>query len=298
MDRQLDGAIERLRAMDGGVNRAAVHEARKHLKKAGAVLSLVRSSIGSQYAATQRRLRITSRQLGSFADAWAVVDTLDQFQAYHPERLPADLIGSLRAPLIERAARFDRLVVFSRLRDRTIHGIAREQGRVASWRVRIRDREVRRGVADAHRRAASAMRRAFTRPTAKAFHRWRQCVKTEWYLLRLVSARCGGRLDPDLHRLEALDGCLGEVHNVSTLLTLIAADSARSRQDTARGLRALHAYRRALRRRAHAMGRVYAESSGHLAARIREAWDSPDARTADDGPTPRTVRTGPWPRVA
>ena len=306
VDRQLGAAIERLENASANARRDAIHEARKHVKKVRAVLHVLHPATATRLTTAARRLRRVNRQLGLFADAWAVLDTLEQLRQQPPQQAGGSLdIDAVRHFLIERARRMEIQIEAGRLQERMIHLLGRERLDVKTWPGKATDDQVIRGVAKAHSRAAAAMRAAFTHPSAGTFHTWRQRVKTEWYLLRLVAGRCGERVDPDLRRLKALDGRLGDLHNVSTLMQVVVADLPGPRGSTVEVLQALRAYQRTLRRDARAMRHVYSERPTHLAARLHAAWDNEadtshsKGRRAAAGTRPgAAVRVGPWPHVA
>ena len=292
-ERQLDGAIANLQAAEGPSGLDAFHEARKHVKKARAALRFVRGTLGDEFGPAKRRLGLVNRALGTVADARAVVGTLDRLQGFDDRRLPASAIAALRTWSLARAAHLGQRAEFDRVRDRTIRSLQAERRQADRWKLKARGRSaVIREIEATHRSARAVMNDLLARPTARGFHAWRRRVKTELHMLRLVAGPCGDRLADDARRLAALDGCLGELHNVCVLQDLIAAESPLSRRETADSLRALRSYRRDLRRKALTMGRIYHEQPRVLASRVRQLWGSPGAGA---GPG---VGTGSWPRVA
>ena len=98
-------------------------------------------------------------------------------------------------------------------------------------------------------------------------------MKDLWFQLRLVQARCGNKLLADQRRFEALDGCLGEYHNVLLLEEILVHGALASRRQTARSLRLLRRYQSALRRRSLKMGRrVFREKPRHFFRRVKRMW--------------------------
>ena len=291
-DHQLWRAIVCLRDLTTAAEHDTIHEARRHVKKARAVLSVLRASLGAEYRAADRRLRAVNRLLGRFADARAMADTLGNLVDLDPA-LPGHVSRALRVQLDGRAALLERQAQFDRLRHRTTRLLETQRQRVPVWHLKVRGRnDVIPVIEDAHRAARTSMRDALRRPTADTFHAWRSRVKREWYLLRLMAERRGDRLDLDQRRLGALAACLGELHNVDLLQSFVASDSALSRRETAHVLLALRRYRRNLRREAREMRHILAEGPERFGARVREAWGSPGEGTA-----PQTAAE-PWPRVA
>jgi len=292
-DHQLVRAIMCLRDPKTAAAHDSIHEARRHVKKARAVLRVLRASLGAEYRPADRRLRAFNRMLGELADARAMVSTLGNLVELDPT-LPSHISGALRAQLVAHAAGMERQAQFDRLRYRATRLLEAERLRIPVWQLEVRGRNsVIQVIEDAHRAARAAMRDALRRPTADTFHAWRRRVKREWHLLRLIAAHCGDRLDLDQRRLEALDASLGELHNVSVLAALVARDSALSRRETAHVLVALRRYRHTLRRDAREMRHIFDEGPQHFAARVREAWGSPPADATAAAPAGE-----PWPRVA
>jgi hypothetical protein len=124
---------------------------------------------------------------------------------------------------------------------------------------------------------------------SSGYHTWRQRVKDQWLQIRLLEERCGDGLALDEHRLEALDGYLGEWHNCAVLSRILTTDSTLNRRDAARCLRAVRRYERELRRCARRLGTaIYAETSKAFVTRVRREWRSTN-RTRT---TPR--RGTPW----
>jgi CHAD domain-containing protein len=289
---QFSGVIDSLQQARSGADADAIHDARRHVKKARAALRLTVASLGPESAIVKRRLRRAKRMLGPIADARAVVDTLDRLEAFAGTRLAPSLVQTVRTDLIARAERLERQVEFARLRDRTIRLLAAERNRIDKWTLDADSRgAIIAGVVKGHRRARSARSAAFAQPCTATYHRWRRAVKDDWYLVRLIADHCGGRLEVDERRLAALDECLGDLHNVGLLHDLIARDSPLSRTETAACLLALRAYRRELRYRAHEMGAICKEREKHFARRLNAAWHLPPL--ASDTTSPR-----PWPQVA
>lgn len=292
-DHQLLRAVTCLRDPKTAAEHDPIHDAHRHVKKARAVLRLLRTPLGAEYRSADRRLRTVNHMLGELADAHAMTGTLGNLVDLDPT-LPARTSEALQAELVARAAGLERKAQFDRLRHRAIRLLEAERLRIPAWEVEVRGRkEVSDVIEDAHRAARAAMRAALRRPSAETFHAWRRRVKREWHVLQLVAEHCGGGMDHDERRLQALDAGLGELHNVSLLEALVANDSGLTRRETAHVLLALRRYRHNLRRDAREMRHIFDESPRHFSARVREAWESLAA-----GVTAPEPAGEPWPRVA
>jgi hypothetical protein len=98
-------------------------------------------------------------------------------------------------------------------------------------------------------------------------------VKAHWFQVRLIEPRCGNRLVAYERRLEALDDCLGEYHNFALMRTILSAETAVSRDETARRLRMIRRHQGALRRKARTLGtRIYHEKPSDFVRRVHALW--------------------------
>lgn len=289
---QYSGIIDSLQKARSGADVNAMHDARRHVKKARAALRLTVTSLGPEAAAVKRRLRCAKRMLGPIADAHGVIDTLDRLEAFASPPLSASIVTTVRRDLRARAARIERQVEFARVCDRAVTLLAAERERMEGWELDTGSgAAIIAGVVKVHRRARLARREALAHPSTDTYHHWRRAAKDEWYVVRLIGDHGGGRLETVERRLAALDECLGDLHNVGLLHDLIARDSPLSRAETASCMLALRAYRRELRYRAHEMGEICKERDKHFARRLDAAWHL--APLVLDARTPR-----PWPQVA
>jgi hypothetical protein len=84
---------------------------------------------------------------------------------------------------------------------------------------------------------------------------------------------------PLQRRLEALDGLLGEYHNLVLLREVLVADSGLSPRDVTRCQRVVSRYQRVLRRHAQLLGmRIYSEKPRAFIRRVRRYWRAVEAR--------------------
>ncbi|HZP47350.1 MAG TPA: CHAD domain-containing protein [Vicinamibacterales bacterium] len=281
-DRQLSLAIGELRSAGDHRSDAVVHEARRHIKKARALIRLVHTALGDAYVASNRRLRVANRMLGAIADGEAMVDTLVRLGQKYRDRLPRRTVAALRAGLLDRERRIGRKAMLERLLPRVASLLRREQQPITLWTLNTTGfRAVARGLERTVRRARRAARRAEREPTIEHYHAWRRRAKDLWLQVRLLEGRCRDKLLPDERRLEALDGFLGEYHNVVLLERLLVDEALASREDTARCLRMLRRYQGELRYRAITIGRAIAEEKPrHFVARARRHWQAAKQTTA------------------
>jgi hypothetical protein len=287
-DKQIALAIAKLRAVGDPRSDRAVHDARRHVKKARAAVRLVRDSFDGEYAHASTALRAVNRMLAPVADGEAVLLTLRRLAREHGERLPPPTIASIRAELVRRSHVIDRRAATDRILARAVDRLRRLRADVRRWRIDGEGfRAVRPGLARTYRRARRARNRARARPTARREHRWRQQVKDHWLQVRLVADRCGGGLASCQDHLEALDGYLGELHNEALLDALLAGDHRIPPADARRLADVLRADAAALRREAHALGvELYDRKPRRFVRDVRALWNAASERSAAKAPPP------------
>ena len=81
---------------DNGANEDGVHEARTSIKKARAVLRLLRAPLDDRYDEENAQLRAVAHALSSLRDADATLDVLARLRAEHPTAV---------TPVVERTVR-------------------------------------------------------------------------------------------------------------------------------------------------------------------------------------------------
>jgi hypothetical protein len=98
-------------------------------------------------------------------------------------------------------------------------------------------------------------------------------VKNHWFHVRLLSAQCGNRLQPYQRLIEALDGVLGEYHNLVLLREVLVGDTALAPREVTRCLRIVERYQKELRRHAQILGiRIYSEKPRRFVQRVKALW--------------------------
>ena len=276
-DKQLALALEQLHAIGTARHDEGLRQARRHVKKLRALLRLVRPVLADAYAGADRRLGKVSRMLAPIVDARAIIGTfagVPPFAAIDngPEGIPTR--DALHGALVARAGRIDRKGEVDRIVPKARRLLLMERTRIDGWTLEATGvRAIAPGLEDSVRRTRKTMARAFDRPTATNYHAWRQRVKDLWLQIRLINERCGGGLAVECRRLEALDGCLGQYHDVLVLEAILHGERIVGRGDTMRGLRLLRAYEISLRRQAERSGRQALRDTPHqFERRVRRLW--------------------------
>lgn len=280
---QLEGAIERLEGADKNPV-VAIHEARKHLKKARALLRLVRPALGAKpYRRENRELRDAGLALSGARDADVLVETLDKLAERFAGRLPATDFEQLRAALAaegttaagERAVVVDLPAVVELLRG--------SLARVEEWPLANADWDV--AIAGAQRsyaRGRDAFVIARHEPTPEHLHEWRKRVKDLWYHERLLAAAWPAIVGAHGEEAHVLSEYLGDDHDLAVLRVRLEPGQpavelpAAAGADLAPLLELVEERRSELREQSTRLGRrLYAESpkafGRRLAAYVRTA---------------------------
>ena len=273
-----DDALEQLR---DGVERdfpAAIHEARKDLKKLRSVLRLVRKELGDElYRRENNRFRDTGRMLSGARDAEVKLGAVRDLCERFPERLSAErlapLIGALEG---ER----DRHVEANRSGGAVAVAIREiEAGRavIEAWPLEADGwKLIEPGLRRQYRRGRKRFAAARDEPTNETIHEWRKRVKDLWYHLRILRDVDRDTLAPaidDSHRLSEL---LGDHHD----LAVMRQDALGRREPLAAGeldrlLAAITERQRQLLAEAMPLGeRIYAEKPKALSKRVRRRWNA------------------------
>jgi hypothetical protein len=124
--RQLRRGSEALKQRDTRTLGTSVHEARRSVKKARAVVKTLREAGADVPRKDRRRLRKASRELSGLRDSAAIVDTFQRLRKRYPKRLAEHTYGILRRALLEARERGEKDA--SRINS-TRHGRERSAGR-------------------------------------------------------------------------------------------------------------------------------------------------------------------------
>ena len=221
-----------------------VHEVRKSLKKARALLKLVRPHL-PDYRARKDRYRDLGRSLGAVRDAAAVVESIDLLRPALLDLASAEAVDAARGLLVERR---DEVTADAAARLRALHddftdAVAAVDG------LRLQGPEegaVVDGLRREYRRARKWAISLSADDDANDFHEWRKRVKEHRYHLELLLGE-----DPEVERTHELTDALGQIQDISVLLEVLAEDDI-----ITPGLRELRQRRKT---RALEIGRAYYE---------------------------------------
>jgi len=280
--RQLEVAVSELHTVGDPQSDEAVHDARRRVKKIRAIIRLVRPVLDKAYRSVDDDLRTVAHMLAPVADGRGIIETLDELARRYGKALPPRTIEAARKGVIRHGARADRDAAERGILEVAAGTLRSERKRIKHWHMSAQGfRAIGPGLEESYRRARRMMIVAWSKPKPSHFHTWRRYVKDHWFHVRLLEGRCGYHLVGYERRIEALDGVLGEYHNVILLRDVLVTDVDLPREETARCLRVVARYQRLLRRHAELLGvRIYTERPRRFVRRIRRLWQQ-----QTDGPS-------------
>ncbi len=208
-----DHALEQLSRGETGDLDAAIHEARKDLKKLRAVLRLVRPSLDrSTFEDQNRRYRKAGRLLSPTRDAEVKLETLSSLERRFGERLAGRAFSDLRTQL-ERDREESNPDI-----ETAVEAISEGRANLAELAMEEKGwKLVGPGVIRSYRRARKAMKVTKRAPGPENVHVWRKRSKDFWYHLRIVRRIWPAVVDEIADSAHELTDLLGDHHDLSVL---------------------------------------------------------------------------------
>jgi CHAD domain-containing protein len=248
---------------------AAVHGARKEIKKLRAIFRLVRAEIGrGAYRQAAKGLRRAAGQLAARRDARV------RFKAF------AQLAGrgaARRFPVVHDALRKDCRRESRRFHDANSAALAervlRKTGKrvtslkfaASGWSI------IEPGLKQSYRRGQLAGKLARREPSPEHFHEWRKQVKTFWHQLRLVCPEWPATARVLTHKLERLGALLGDEHDLMLLKQFVAEHAPAAESATLNPL--IETRQNKLQRAALELGaRLYAKAPATVCRQLSKDW--------------------------
>jgi hypothetical protein len=250
--KQLDLAIALLEGRGDQPPEKTVHEARKALKRARALVRLQRGTLRSKrFRRANRSLRDVGRRLAGARDAEVLVDALDRLVKDHPKQLAGSAaVASLRKKLV---ARRERLRADARAgapaRAAIVTELCATRAAFARWELR-EGRDIV-GFERIYRQGRKRRRQARKANSTVAMHQWRKRVKDLRYAAEALGLKRVAR------RADRLGETIGEEHDLALLDEYVRRHRKcfKGEQATRRSLRKLiRRRRRKLRERAWRLG--------------------------------------------
>lgn len=246
-----------------------IHDARTRIKRARALLALLRVHVGPVRArAEDRALQAAGRTLGPLREPGARLDAFDQLKA-HGRQEGGTESRALLYQEVERTLLLPSTGQAFREADTLLSG---SQLRVAAWPSAPRETSA---LTSDFQRSYGAGRRAYRAaerdPTPQALHKLRRRTKRYQYQLQFLEPARPKPLQKQRRRAEALSELLGQHHDLTLLSSALADPSGSLRQLSSPRLRRALARRlRKLRRDALTLARrVYRRRPRRVGSQLR-----------------------------
>ncbi|MEA2151069.1 MAG: hypothetical protein QOD69_2899 [Solirubrobacteraceae bacterium] len=285
---RLADAGEQLGGASGGELGAAVHGARKDLKRLRAALRLTRGALGEEtYERENTAFRMAGRRLSGTRDAQVLVETLDALAARFADELPATLTTDLRARLQgEHERALAALQEDDAAVGRTLDELAEARTRTAGWTL---DDDgfgaLAPGLGRIYRRGRKRVRAAAQEPTDERLHEARKRVKDLWHATQILRPAAPKRLKKLSKRAHGLADLLGDDHDLAVLRAYADRHPQCFADESSRQalLTILDRRRQALQRKAFKLGdELYEQSPKRFVSAIERGW----RKRADARPAP------------
>lgn len=241
-----------------------VHELRKNVKKARALLRLVRPAF-DDFARENAALRDAARLIAPLRDVDVLLTTFDKVASQ--VSVPPEPLEALRARI---AAARDGSPDAEALLAAHTAAIADINRRARRWKISGSDFDaLAPGLERSWAAARKTMQHALASPSPEALHNWRKRVKDHWYHARLLAPVWPEMMSTHVALAETLGETLGDARDLAALADALAADTGGQeiRSEALRQEDALLADARALGTR------FFGEPASGLARRWRTWWD-------------------------
>ena len=257
----------------------AIHCARKDIKKARAVLRMVRSNIvRKEFRRFTKLLREAASHLAAPRDAYVKAKALTNLARHFKGQLAPGALRHIRSHL--RRASDDETKRFVKEKqakavERLLRSVAKEfecleiSGK--GWKA------IGPGVKSAYSEGRRAYQTVLKDPAPENFHEWRKRAKDLWYQVSLLRPVWPEQMDAIARELETLGEYLGDDHDLFILQQSVQGQGAGDGDQ--RELEILHGLieerQRELRAAAVALGtRFYAEKSSTFCERLGGYWST------------------------
>ena len=258
---------------------AAVHDARRGLKRLRALLRLARAGLGEEtFRRENAAARDAGRELSAARDAQVLAAAFDALRPVLAGRVAAETPGRIAARL---QAGTEAAVAALRSEERVPHAVAlltaaRERLDAWTWQSEEDGWSVLgTGLRKTYRAARRALRRAAKGGAEDEFHEWRKQVKHLGAHVALLRPLCPEQADKTAGKLGRLADLLGDEHDLAVLAATVAGfGEAVLPPDDLTAVTGIIAERQtALRRQARRRGRrLFDERPGEFARRWGKRW--------------------------
>jgi CHAD domain-containing protein len=249
---------------------AAVHGARKEIKKLRSILHLVRGEIGNDdYRKGMKTLRKIADGLTASRDAHVMLEAFLALVGQTHQL--AEVEDALRRHCQRESRRFRRSN-FAREADRMLRKTGRRLDhlkiRSAGWAA------IEPGLKQSCGRGQAALNFARKHPTPENFHEWRKHVKDQWYCFQLLDRAWPAKARAMTGHLKWLGEKLGDDHDLDLLKQFVAENCDRRRSGVKVLVGLIKSRQKELREAALELGsRIYAELPAAICRGLRRDWN-------------------------
>jgi CHAD domain-containing protein len=259
----------------------AIHEARKNVKKIRGVLRLMRPELGEVFHVENAHFRDIGRQLSTFRDAGAVIETFDALRKRYRGEMDGRTLSLIRRRLTARKEQAEKHANIVEALAGMATALRQSEARATVWPLSEDGfSAIAPGLEATFRKGQKCMARAHKHARPENLHDWRKRVKEHWYHVRLLESLWNPGMQPYEQSLKELEDALGEDHNLVVLREKILAEPVfyANDEDIAVLAGVIRKYSRTLRDKAFTLGEhMYNEKPGHLGKRFGRMWEAAQA---------------------
>jgi len=263
---------------------AAVHSARKDLKKTRSLLRLVKDSLGpDRFQAENARLRDAAHLLADAREADAQAEALEALIERFERSMGRETLEAARAWREGMAQRTSESPAVALAAARASALIAQAHRDAQLWPLGYESFElIAPGLRRTYRQGKEGLAEAIEDPGDEALHEWRKRVKDMWYSLRLVGEAWEPVIRPLADEAHELSELLGNHHDLGQLRIAMESGHAGLGAAPKAELSVLAQARQdEYRRAAISLGRrLYSEGPRRYVEWLRGLWLAWEADTA------------------
>ncbi len=264
---QLEKALCEIKGLSHRDEGAAVHSTRKHIKRARALLRLVRRELGPEiFKGENQRLRDVARGFSGSRDARVQLQVLEKLResAEQGESAFPRTSAALETEIADLAD------TFGDQQKEAATALQQICDRLEGWPLEnLGADDLCAAVKRSYRRGRKSFRCASADPIAENFHTWRKRVKDLWYQAQIVQRLNETVLCNIAESAKSLGRELGELHDLAFFRERLEAGAESPEDERAHLLGLICARERELERIALDLGaRFYAEKPGAFGRRL------------------------------
>jgi CHAD domain-containing protein len=249
-----------------------VHEARKSIKRARAMLQLLRPALNARdFALCKVGLRDAGRALSIPRDARVIAEIFAEVSARVD--IPKDALAAIATELrVETGSPLDGATGRRRAASAARTSLSATRLRLIRASLHENDQAVLcGGVRSVYRRGRRRMPENLKSATAEAMHEWRKQVKRYWHVMEIFVSVRPAQIRRSVRDARRLADLLGEDHDLELLAGKLRAIGDNAESPVRALLVAIKARHKQLRRRALKIGaELYAEPPAEMEKRLHD----------------------------